>query len=97
MCGLCGFGLADAELVLGRDVSNKQHTEQTTVQSANDTDRNVVQPVLQIPTSGEGVAGPARPDGLVATLWARFKLVLSGHPSATGVAKTRRRRSLKVA
>ena len=88
MCGLCGFGLADAELVLGRDVSNRQDTEQPAGQLAMDDSQDVTHPVSQIPTSGgetivaaPPIAGHSQPDGLFVTLWARIRLALSSHPS----------------
>lgn len=88
MCGLCGFGLADAELVLGRAVPNRQNTGQLVGQPAKGDSQNVAQPVSQNVTSGgetivtaPPIAGHSQPDGLFATLWARIRLALSSHPS----------------
>jgi hypothetical protein len=77
MCGLCGFGLADAELVLGRNVPKEPATEQPQV----DASQSVADPISRSLTSGEEVAEPALPDGLIAVLWSRFRLALSGHLS----------------
>lgn len=87
MCGLCGFGLADAELVLGRAVPNGQDTGQLVGQPAKGDSQNVAQPVSQNVTSGEVTtetthpnAGNSQSNSLLATLWSRFRLPLSGHP-----------------
>lgn len=86
MCGLCGFGLADAELVLGRGAL----TDQVTGQSTTDSGQDAADPVTQSPTC-DGIAAdtiqptagsvPQPTDGIVATLWARLRQALAGQPS----------------
>lgn len=86
MCGLCGFGLADAELVLGREMPTGQAAEQ----SVTDGSQTVAHPIAQSPTSDgntaetvQHAAGPLSQsaDGFVATLWVRVRQAFAGQPS----------------
>lgn len=86
MCGLCGFGLADAELVLGRDT----RATTTDEQSVTDGGLTVAHPATQSPTCHgitaetiQHTAGPlSQPtDGFVAALWVRVRQAFAGQPS----------------
>lgn len=86
MCGLCGFGLADAELVLGTDISTKKADSGASVDAGRDKDQYPGQHSTLDGITAETIQSAAGPlsqptDGFVAALWVWLRQAFAGQPS----------------